>query len=265
LKSQDWLNHLEDHFKEARKPEMLKHTHARFFPFQPDSTCSFSCIGGPCGSDAGKIMCGLEQLPDDTEKMGTDCVVYSIGGNDKWSFEMDLLKKTSCRVHTFDCTGPESRFHIPPNDRLTFHHICLGAASSPTPDNAKNCTSGICGPIMTLREIQTMLGHDQIDLLKMDIEGFEWPILESWTELTDAVTSTSLVYPMQILVEVHYQTQFPELWLTNQTSPFQDFKSPEDIVRLQAHLLRIGYAVMVFDPNRACKHCAEVSLVRFKC
>lgn len=45
LKSLDWLNQLEDHLQEARKPEMLKHTHQRFLPFQPDSTCSFSCIG----------------------------------------------------------------------------------------------------------------------------------------------------------------------------------------------------------------------------
>ena len=33
------------------------------------------------------------------------CIIYSIGGNNEWQFELDLLQRTKCHIHTFDCTG----------------------------------------------------------------------------------------------------------------------------------------------------------------
>jgi hypothetical protein len=255
-KAEEWLSHLEDHLVTAGKAEIQQHNHNRFFPFTPSSSCTFSCIGGECSADESKIICGMEYLQHavkETEEHG-NCIVYSLGGNNLWSFENDILSKTSCQVHTFDCTGPASRFQKPQDDRLTFHHLCLGAVSSPAPTMAEeDCAStDICGPIMTLSEIQARLGHNQVDLLKMDIEGFEWPIFDSWPELT-GVSTSDFVYPMQITVEIHYQTRFLSL------------KSPEDIVRLQAHLLRLGYAVMVRDDNPYCVECTELTLIRFRC
>jgi hypothetical protein len=259
--AQNWLNQMDLHLLEAKKPSMLQHTHDRFFPFQPMSGCHLTCIGGACGKDESKIMCGTEQLQSNKQ-----CVIYSVGGNNMWGFELDVLNRTSCEIHTFDCTGSRSRFHKPDNNRLTFHHVCLGAVSQPAPE--KECTNEgrktICGPIMTLKEIQSMLGHTQIDLLKFDIEGYEWPIFESWPEISDS-SSSSFVYPMQILVEIHYQTQFPDLWLPKQASAHEDFRFATDIVRLQSHFLRMGYAVIVRDDNRFCKHCSELTLLRFKC
>jgi Methyltransferase FkbM domain len=67
-----------------------------------------------------------------------------------------------------------------------------------------------CGETWTLLEIQQKLKHTRIDLLKVDIEGFEWPLFESWPELTDR-GADKLVLPMQIAVEIHYQTQFSVL------------------------------------------------------
>ena len=263
FQAKEWLRHMDTHLTKARQPEMLQHTHARFFPFQVMSACEQACVGGRCGADASKIVCGMEQLDFLNDKK---CVVYSIGGNNKWQFELDVLSGTSCQVYTFDCTGSKSRFQKPQDDRLSFHHICLGAASQPAPEFADNCTQGICGPIMTLQEIQKMLGHDQIDLLKMDIEGYEWPIFESWPELSDnEADSIGFVLPMQILVEIHYRTQFSDLFRPNQTLKQADFKLPEELVRLQAHLLRMGYAVIVRDDNRACRHCTELTLMRFRC
>ena len=36
------------------------------------------------------------------------CVVISIGSNGEWEFEEDIVKRTRCTVHTFDCTVPTS-------------------------------------------------------------------------------------------------------------------------------------------------------------
>lgn len=258
--AQNWLNNMDRHLLEANKPEFLSHTHDRFYPFQTMSSCKYSCVGGPCGEDQSKIMCGVEQLQGSKQ-----CVIYSIGGNNMWDFELDLLNKTSCKIHTFDCTGSKARFHKPENDRLTFHHICLGSVSHPAPqiDCTRKGRGTICGPIKTLKDIQSMLGHTQIDLLKFDIEGYEWPIFESWPAISDGL-SASFVYPMQILVEIHYETHFSDLWLPNHR-PRREFRFATDIVRLQSHFLRMGYAIAVRDDNRFCKHCTELTLLRFHC
>ena len=61
------------------------------------------------------------------------------------------------------------------------------------------------GEFQTLQHIQHALNHTQIDVLKMDIEGYEWPILlDAWPTLTDRSASTTIL-PMQILLEVHYR------------------------------------------------------------
>jgi hypothetical protein len=140
LQAEEWLSNIDGHFAEAQKSEYLSHTHKRFFPFQPMSTCNYTCIGGSCGKDTSKIMCGTEQLSIERKK---ECIVYSVGGNNQWEFENDILRLTSCHIHTFDCTGNEARFQVPNNDRLTFHHICLGAVSQPAPKN-EDCIKGIC-------------------------------------------------------------------------------------------------------------------------
>jgi hypothetical protein len=100
----------------------------------------------------------------------------------------------------------------------------------------------------------------------MDIEGYEWPIFESWPELSDTNQKSDMVVPMQVLVELHYQTQMPALWPPGHVGRSHgDFKSPEDIVKLQEHLLKTGYAVAVRDDNLACRHCTELTLVRYQC
>ena len=243
--SNEWLASLPEHYAIARNENaLIKHT--RFQPFQPFGTCNQTCVGGACREDTSKIVCGIESL-----KKG--CIVYSIGGNNDWRFELDLLERTPCEIHTFDCTGPHSRFIKPKNDRLYFHHICLAAESVNAPETCDNGHESICGPMMSIQHVQDMMNHTRIDLLKMDIEGFEWPILKSWPTLQE---DDSAVLPYQILVEVHYISQFLQVG-----TPF----SPQEHVKLQEHLLNMGYATIVRDDNPHCPHCTELSLVRIKC
>jgi hypothetical protein len=125
--------------------------------------------------------------------------VYAIGGNNQWEFELDVVKQTPCVVYTFDCTGPRDRFQVPNHDRIIFEHICLGTHQE---DAQSDCASnGKCGSTMTLQTIQERLGHNKAaDLLKIDIEGYEIPLFLSWKDASQ--------YPKQILVELHYMTQY---------------------------------------------------------
>jgi hypothetical protein len=160
---------------------------------------SVSCVGGECREDASKIVCGLEQLNKEATTKADTCIVYSIGGNNQWEVELDILNRTTCDVHTFDCTGLISRFEVPNNPRLHFHHTCLSAYpelfGEPRPGFMK-------GESWTLLEMQQRLGHKRIDLLKVDIEGWEFPLFESWPDLYRATESEHILLPMQLLVEV---------------------------------------------------------------
>ena len=192
-------------------------------------------------------------------------IIISIGGHNKWQFEVDAVQKTSCHVHTFDCTGPISRFKKPGNDRIHFHHVCLGDAFEAAP--AECSGNGKCGETWSFEMLQERLGHEQLDLYKMDIEGFEFGIFDNWKRITsEASKASAVLMPMQVLVEVHYKTHFPELRTPNPEFKLkQEFKLPRDIVMLQKDLLEMGYVVVKRDDNRACRHCTELTLVRILC
>ena len=108
-----------------------------------------------------------------------------------------------------------------------------------------------------------MLGHEQIDLLKMNVEGYEWPVFESWPVLSSTTSSNKddVILPMQVLVEIHTRTQMTAL----SNVQGEDFKSATDVIRLQQHLLQAGYVVASRDDNWRCPHCTELTLVRTQC
>lgn len=255
-KADDWIDNEKEIMKDLQFRSNGEHTHVRFEAFEEFGSCKYDCVGGECSADRSKIICGLSSLNDDK------CVVYSVGSNDMWEFENEILQKTPCEVHTFDCTGPRSRFAVPKHDRLHFHHICLGADPAPTPvdvgPDPKNST--VYGEIMTLHQIQKMLNHNRIDLLKFDIEGYEWPLIESWPLLSDPA-SRDYVLPYQIVFELHYYTIMKDLAL-NHIAPF---KFETDMVRLASRLIKLGYGTIVRDNNRFCKHCTELTSIRFRC
>jgi hypothetical protein len=52
--------------------------------------------------------------------------MYSTGGNNHWGFEEDVVKRTNCRIFTFNYTV---KGRVPPGikDRVDFHKVCLGS------------------------------------------------------------------------------------------------------------------------------------------
>jgi Methyltransferase domain len=237
-----------------RQQKGMPEGHQRFAPFSPLFQCKdVSSIGGRPEEDTSKLVCGVKNLQE-------GCIVYSIGGNNQWEFELDIVKQTPCSVYTFDCTGPRNRFEVPKHDRIHFEHICLGTHSQDA-DSDCSASNSKCGPTMTLQKIQEKLNHNKAaDLLKMDIEGYEIPLFQSWKEASN--------YPQQILVEVHYMTQFEDIvddyHKRNGLSIRTDWEVAfeEDFIHLSVHLMDLGYFTAIRNDNSICKHCTELSLVQ---
>jgi len=279
-KAQTWLSNQTAIYHDIQARSDGRHNHIRFDAFEVMAPCNYTCTGS-CRHDTSKIVCGIETLQP-------GCMIYSIGGNNDWTFEEYMYDKTPCEIHTFDCTGPKERFEIPSRitDRHQFHHVCLSTENRSPVEHPElvqhgKRVYGVIGEMNTLQTIQKKLGHSRLDLLKIDIEGFEWPIFECWSELSSSSSSSSgiatptqssslandygvgvgVALPMQILVEVHYRTHVQGLWTTRGV----DWKNEQDIINFQAHLLRMGYAVAVRDDNQMCRHCTELTLLRYDC
>ena len=229
------------------------HNHNRFRVFHKGIDCNYTCVGGACGDDTSKVVCGLDALLQREEVVvsrpssSPSCVVYSIGGNNQWEFERDMLEKTNCDIHTFDCTGNKSRFIVPPSDRLFFHYECLGTSSETN--------------FFTFEQLTTKYGHEQVDLLKMDIEGYEYGVFEDIFSSADLMSA-----PMQILVEVHYRTSMrgiPGARAAN--GKIIDWKNETDLFNLNLSFLKNGYIIANRDDNIFCPSCSELTLIRILC
>ena len=110
------------------------------------------------------------------------CVVYSVGGNNEWSFEVSMVKR-GCEVHTFDHTVAAPR--TPPG--VVFHRWGLGVNAD-------------AQPMRSLDSIMAELNHTRVDVFKMDIEGGEFRVL---ADQATVKTMHSKVTQMQI--EFHYR------------------------------------------------------------
>ena len=141
-------------------------------------------------------------------------VVYSFGVGEDASFDLALIEKFNLVVHAFDPT-PKSiewvkRQRLP--DRFIMHDFGIaaldGAVSFSPPENPGHVSHtllerpstkarAISVPVKRLATIMKELGHDQIDVLKMDIEGAEYDVIKD--------IGTSGISPRQILVEFHHR------------------------------------------------------------
>ena len=149
-----------------------------------------------------------------SESLGTNSIVYSVGIGDDISFDLDLIRKFGAKVHAFDPT-PESiewlsRQVLPP--QFISYEFGLadydGTANFYAHENPEWISHSMLKTSHTVEEptpvqvrriatIMEMLGHNRVDLLKIDIEGAEYGLID------DIVSSGADID--QILVEFHHR------------------------------------------------------------
>ena len=76
-----------------------------------------------------KLACNLTGLTSPSGSGHEECVVVSIGSENRWHFEQSIIEQTRCRLETFDCTGVGLGWEVPPElrSRVRLHLACVGA------------------------------------------------------------------------------------------------------------------------------------------
>lgn len=202
---------------------------------------SLTRFGGT--SDGGKLICGAEIL-----KSPTKCTVYSLGSFGNFKFELDLLKRTSCKIHTYDCTSapPASK------DRMTFHKICLGDASNlqqymypyKTRKAIYKFKNGSLFKLMT--EILKENKQNEVHILKMDIEGGEYSVFSDLLCQTDET-----ILPYQISFESHWWNRDIYHAILHQ--------------KMFSQIWEAGYRIVQHEYNSGDHACVEWTLMRVFC
>jgi FkbM family methyltransferase len=162
--------------------------------------------GGRAGWDGWRV------VPD---QLNRDSIVYSFGiGNDA-SFDLALIERFGLQVHGFDPT-PESMAwvkeqNLPP--QFIFHPLGLAAHDGVirlypprrpgkvnfSQERLEYVTANhepIEAAVARLPTIMRQLGHTQVDVLKIDIEGSEFEAVPDFLASGCSIG--------QLLVEVHY-------------------------------------------------------------
>lgn len=150
--------------------------------------------------------------------LGGDSIVYSLGIGKDVDFDLALIRRFGLHVHAFDPTPSTVKWlsdrDLPEN--FHFHPWAVSAEDGVLNlyprirrDGTRSAemytlmpggaapADAIVVPAFCLTSILGELGHDRIDLLKMDIEGAEYEVLDSMLE--------SGVKPAQLLVEFHHR------------------------------------------------------------
>ena len=175
-------------------------------------------------------------------RINASSVVYSFGVGEDTTFDEALIAATGCRIDAFDPT-PKAVEHARKCQQPNFHmhEVALWGSdggldlflpiredfASYSVQDRSGQGQSIRVTARTLPTIMEELGHQRVDLLKMDIEGAEAVAL-------DALISGSWPRPLVLGVELEL-----------------DEPVPATISRVRA-LLRLGYRVLQVEGRNAC-------------
>lgn len=151
------------------------------------------------------------------EQLCERSVVYSFGVGEDISFDLDLIHRCGVSVHAFDPTPRSVRWvrEQVQTEKFVFHAYGVAAQDGvrpfTPPENPRHVShtllkrsspfSAIEVPVLRLSTIMRTLGHTKIHLLKLDIEGAEYEVLD---DLLDSEIAAD-----QLLVEFHHR--WPEV------------------------------------------------------
>ena len=150
--------------------------------------------------------------------LGEDSVVWSLGIGEDVDFDLALIRRFNLRVDAFDPT-PSTVEWLAARDMPTGFHFHPWAVTGEDgvlkmyprvrKDGSKSTVmytmvaddasrdGAIVVPAFCLASILAELGQHRVDLLKMDIEGAEYDVLDN--------LPGSTVKPLQLLVEFHHR------------------------------------------------------------
>ena len=188
------------------------------------------------------------------EGISKSSIVYSLGVGEDISFDLTLIEKTGARVYAFDPTPRSIRWvksqQLPDEFKLYEYGIAGydGVARFKPPANPDHVSHTILDKPETtdkaievevhrLKTIMKELGHDKIELLKMDIEGAEYEVLD------DLVSSHLDV--KQILVEFHHRWDNVGYWKTLKT-----IRKLRGVGYRVFHISKSGDEYSLIKPNR---------------
>jgi len=163
-----------------------------FDQFEPEANCFTEERFGSSERfdafhDGPKFVCGVDYIVKQPS-----CLVYSVGSNNKYDFEVAVKKFMGCDTYTFDPTL--KKFNGNPKV-TTFHPWGLGEDGKEATMKNKTWRS------MSFETIINKLGHSgtRIDIIKIDCEGCEYTAMPP---LFDAI-SKGTIQVDQIQIELH--------------------------------------------------------------
>eukprot|EP00978_Attheya_sp_CCMP212_P003867 scaffold8225_cov52-Attheya_sp.AAC.1 len=159
-----------------------------FDQFEPEAVCSTEERFGSSERfdafhDGPKFVCGVDYIAKQPS-----CLVYSVGSNNEFAFEVGVKNFMGCDTYTFDPTV--TKFLGDPKV-TTFYPWGLG-------EDGKKDYNWIS---MSFETIINKLGHNgtRIDIIKIDCEGCEYTVMPP---LFDAI-SKGTIQVDQIQIELH--------------------------------------------------------------
>lgn len=166
---------------------------------------SINIMDKKIGSDYGGWWVSTDNIQD------RELMVFSFGLGEDISFDITMMKKYSCKVYGFDPTPKSIKYVESMNldDKFSLYQYALsdmnGTLTFNLPENEEH-VSGSLENISSNQKIEVVcknikticdeLQISEIDILKMDIEGSEYRVIE------DMVNSK--IFPKQILIEYHH-------------------------------------------------------------
>lgn len=140
-------------------------------------------------------------------------IIYSLGIGEDISFDKAVIHQHQCQVYGFDPTPKSIHWIKSQNVHSNFHFYDFGISNRTEkidfylPKNSEHVSGSIIThkninkdnkvnvEMKTLKDTMLQLGHQHIDVLKMDIEGSEYDVIENILNSDIPIT--------QILIEFH--------------------------------------------------------------